>query len=132
MRNPITNLLLTSATLAVAVGCAATTMKIVTLKAGAPQVDCLKLMEQRDDAALAGKILAGVGGISALVTPPIEMEDEQTEKNVRWGVGASAAVTAIVGVSLIWWSDNKGKELETLCEVREVPTFSITDADGGV
>lgn len=114
------------------VSCGATTQKVITPKTGV-QADCLKLLEQRDDAALAGKILAGVGSISALVTPPIEMEDERTEKNARWGVGAAAATTGIVGVALIWWSETKGREFETLCEVREIPLMPTdqTDADSG-
>jgi hypothetical protein len=91
--------------------------------------DCVKLLEQRDEAALAGKILAGVGGVSALAAAP-----ESFPEGARWGIAVGAAATASVGVAVIWYSELKGDEFDLLCSVVEVPLFEhpASDEDGGV
>lgn len=97
-------------------GCAATTTRVITPKPGVTVADCVKLLEQRDEAALAGKILAGVGGVSALAAAP-----ESFPEGARWGIAAGAAATASVGVAVIWYSEMKASEFELLCSVVEVP-----------
>lgn len=57
----------------------------------AAPVDCIALMERRDAAQLAGKILAGVGGVAALAAAP-----ESIPEAGRWSIGASAATVTPV------------------------------------
>lgn len=80
-----------------------------------PIVDCARLLDQRDNAELAAKILAGVGGVSALSTAP-----DSVPEAARWSVGATAATAAAVSVGVIWWGARKGDEFEDYCEVTEV------------
>lgn len=85
---------------------------------------CLDLAERRDGALLAGKILAGVGGVAPLAAVPDEVPE-----NARWGVGAGAATTAAVGVAVIWYGERKGEMFEAYC------TSSASEpstGDGGV
>lgn len=103
--------------------CAPSVYRVARPRGDSPQVDCVELMDRRDGAALAGKILSGIGGVSALVTAPDSMPE-----NARWGIGAGAASIAIVGVSLVWYADRMSDRFDDFCEVVEVP---ILDADGG-
>jgi hypothetical protein len=91
---------------------------------------CIDLMGQRDNGELAGKILAGVGGVGALAAAP-----ESFPSGVRWGIGAAAATTAVVGVAVLWWGERKGAEFERYCEVLEGITAELAPSpfvDGGV
>jgi hypothetical protein len=86
--------------------------------------ECLDLAEKRDGAALAGKILAGVGGLAPLAAVPDEVPE-----SARWGVGAGAATTAAIGVAVIWYGERKAEMFEAYCteEASEPST-----GDGGV
>lgn len=64
---------------------------------GLTDADCLTLMDLRDNAQLTGKILAGVGGVSALATAPDSIPEAG-----RWGIGAGAA-TAAMRSARNWW-----------------------------
>lgn len=75
---------------------------------------CVELLDQRDGAQLAGKILAGVGGVSALATAP-----DSVPEGARWGIGAGAATAAAVGVAVIWYGERKSDEFERYCEVAD-------------
>jgi len=79
-----------------------------------PIVDCTRLLEQRDNAQLAGKILAGVGGVSALATAPESIPDAG-----RWGIGAGAATAAAASIGVLWYGERKSDEFERYCEVAE-------------
>lgn len=81
---------------------------------GMTDAACLDLMDRRDGAQLAGKILAGVGGVSALATAP-----ESVPEGARWGIGAGAATTAAVSVGVLWYGEMKSDEFERYCEVAE-------------
>jgi hypothetical protein len=86
---------------------------------------CLDLSEQRDGALLAGKILAGVGGLAPLAAVP-----DEVPVNARWGVGAGAAATASVGVALIWYGERRGEMFEAYCTA-DAET-GASESDGGV
>jgi hypothetical protein len=72
---------------------------------------CVALLDKRDDARLAAKILAGVGGLGALGTAPVDSEAG------RWAIGASAATLVAVGGVVLWYGEQKAKAFETYCEV---------------
>jgi hypothetical protein len=106
------------------VGCAATGQRPIarvrpaTTRAlepgGLTDADCLALLDRRDGAQLAGKILAGVGGVAALGTAP-----DAVPEGARWGIGAGAATVAAVSVGVIWYGERKSDEFELYCEVDE-------------
>jgi hypothetical protein len=81
---------------------------------GLTDADCLALLDRRDGAQLAGKILAGVGGVAALGTAP-----DAVPEGARWGIGAGAATAAAVGVAVIWYGERKSDEFERYCEVAD-------------
>lgn len=73
---------------------------------------CNSVMDKRDNVLLVAKILAGVGGASAITTAVPEWDE-----NVRWGIGAGAATAAIVGGALLWYGEQKNDEFEENCEI---------------
>ena len=79
---------------------------------GMTDAACLELMDKRDGAQLAGKILAGVGGVSALATAP-----DSVPEGARWGIGAGAATAAAVSVGVLWYGERKSDAFERYCEV---------------
>ena len=91
----------------------ATTSRALDL-GGMTDAQCVELMDKRDGAQLAGKILAGVGGVSALATAPDSVPD-----GARWGIGAGAATAAAVSVGVLWYGERKSDEFERYCEVDE-------------
>lgn len=73
---------------------------------------CAALLAERDRAILAGKVLAGIGGVSALGTAP-----DSVPEAARWAVGATAAASAAVGVVVIGYGEAKAREFERYCEL---------------
>jgi hypothetical protein len=85
--------------------------KLIAGPDGLSDAACLELMDKRDGAELAGKILAGVGGVSALGTAPSQIPD-----GARWGIGAGAAASAAVSVAVLWYGERKSAEFERYCD----------------
>jgi len=80
---------------------------------------CVALMEKRDDVLLAAKILGGVGGLGALATPLVDMEDDRKEQNAQWGIAAGAGTVSAVAVGVLWYGERKSQEFELYCEMAE-------------
>lgn len=92
---------------------------------GTPWTDqsCRDLMDSRDAAGVAGKLLVGLGGIGGLATAYPGSE------TTRWSIGASASALAAAGLASIWYAEAKSGEFETYCDLSPVeaapPTITI-------
>ena len=74
--------------------------------------DCQRLLERRDRAELAGKILTGAGGIGALGAAP-----DRWPEGARWGIAAGAAGLSAAGLAVWWYAGRKNLEFIQYCEV---------------
>jgi hypothetical protein len=73
---------------------------------------CYALLKSRDNWLFTAKLLGGLGGASALITPIPQWNDAG-----RWALGASAAALTVGGVASAWIGESKNDEFEEFCKV---------------
>lgn len=73
---------------------------------------CYALLKSRDNWLFTAKLLGGLGGSAAIITPVPTWNDAG-----RWALGASAAALTVGGVASAWIGESKSDEFEEFCKV---------------